>query len=45
MCEKGKESECKKGLKVKAGDCSPEQIRECHGSEGDHPCESDKDTS
>ena len=44
MCEKGKESECKKGLKVKAGDCSPEQIRECHGSEGDHPCASEEKT-
>lgn len=25
-------------LKGKPGQCSPEQIRECHGDVGDHPC-------
>ena len=27
---------CEKGKDPKT--CSPEQIRECHGSERDHPC-------
>jgi len=45
MCEKGKQGGCQEGRKVKPGDCSPEQIRECHGSEGDHPCTSKKKTS
>jgi hypothetical protein len=26
-------------LKGKPGDCSPEQIRECHGDVETHPCE------
>ena len=39
------EEKCKKDPKVRPSECSPEQIRECHGAEGDHPCESDKDTS
>jgi ArsR family transcriptional regulator, arsenate/arsenite/antimonite-responsive transcriptional repressor len=26
-------------LKGKPGDCSPEQIRECHGDVENHPCE------
>jgi ArsR family transcriptional regulator len=25
-------------LKGKPGECSPEQIKECHGDEKDHPC-------
>lgn len=25
-------------LKGKPGECSPEQIEECHGSEKNHPC-------
>ena len=25
-------------LKGKPGECTPEQIRECHGDEKDHPC-------
>jgi len=28
-------------LKGRPEDCSPEQIRECHGDSGDHPCTSD----
>lgn len=37
MCEcKGCQQESK--LKGKPGDCSPEQIRECHGDDGKHPC-------
>jgi hypothetical protein len=30
-------------LKGKPGDCSPEQIRECHGDVEKHPCEETKD--
>jgi len=29
-------------LKDKPEDCSPEQIRKCHGDVKDHPCEKDK---
>jgi len=25
-------------LKDRPQDCTPEQIRECHGDTGDHPC-------
>ncbi len=25
-------------LKGKPGDCSPEQIKECHGDDPTHPC-------
>ncbi len=41
--------ECKKGcqnpdkLKGKPEDCSPEQIRECHGDVKEHPCVSKGD--
>ncbi|MGI5820270.1 MAG: hypothetical protein ACOX9R_19460 [Armatimonadota bacterium] len=29
-------------LKDKPGECSPEQIRECHGDVKKHPCEEAK---
>lgn len=37
MCEKEK---CQKPehLKGTPGECSPEQIEECHGDTDDHPC-------
>ncbi len=37
MCEKEK---CRKpeNLKGKPGECSPEQIRKCHGDADSHPC-------
>ena len=33
-------TECQKpeNLKGKPEDCSPEQIKECHGTEAKHPC-------
>jgi hypothetical protein len=39
--EKGK---CQKpeNLKGKPGECSPEQIKECHGETTTHPCEEEK---
>ena len=42
MC--GCEKECQKpeNLKGKPEDCSPEQINECHGPDGHHPCTSNK---
>lgn len=35
-----KECRCRKpeNLKGKPGDCSPEQIRKCHGDEKTHSC-------
>ena len=30
-------------LKGKPGECTPEQIKECHGDEKDHPCMSEKE--
>lgn len=41
MCEeKDRKSECKKSekLKGKPEECSPEQIKECHGDVKGHPC-------
>lgn len=37
MCD---ESKCEhpERLEGKPGDCSPEQIKECHGDEADHSC-------
>ncbi len=29
-------------LKIKPESCTPEQIKECHGDENNHPCECDK---
>jgi hypothetical protein len=29
-------------LKGKSEECSPEQIKECHGEEKGHPCQEDK---
>jgi hypothetical protein len=40
MC--GNEPECEHPERLmgrKPGDCSPEQIRECHGDANEHPCE------
>lgn len=30
-------------LKTKPGECTPEQIKECHGGGNDHPCECEKE--
>ena len=29
-------------LKGKPGECTPEQIKECHGETKEHPCTDDK---
>jgi len=39
VCKKEGQGECRKGHDVKPADCSPEQIKECHGDQGCHPCE------
>lgn len=38
MC--GERGRCQRPDRLKGGpeDCSPEQIRECHGGEGRHDC-------
>lgn len=43
MC-KGKDAQCHKGKDPK--ECTPEQIKECHGDVKEHPCEEheEKDT-
>ena len=39
MCERVKRG-CQKpeNLKTKPEECTPEQIRQCHGDVQDHPC-------
>lgn len=41
----GDKSKCQKPehLKGDPKDCSPEQIRECHGDVKEHPCEKKED--
>lgn len=43
-CKENKEG-CQKpeNLKGNPKDCSPEQIRECHGEAEDHPCAGKKE--
>ncbi len=31
-------------LKDKPENCTPEQIKECHGEDGDHPCTKSEDS-
>jgi len=40
MCQPEKGNECQRPekLKGKPGDCTPEQIMECHGKTKKHPC-------
>ena len=38
MCEKGKCRQKPEELRGKPQDCSPEQIKECHGDVKAHPC-------
>jgi len=41
-CREKNEQGCQKpeNLTGKCGECSPEQIRKCHGDVKDHPCAS-----
>jgi len=45
MCEKGNCCEKPEELKGKPQDCSPGQIKKCHGSEPDHPCAKEEKTA
>jgi hypothetical protein len=38
MCEKKQCCDKPVKLKGKPEECSPEQVRECHGTKGEHPC-------
>jgi hypothetical protein len=40
MCDEKQSEGCRKpdNLKGKPQDCSPEQIRRCHGDAPNHPC-------
>jgi hypothetical protein len=38
MCEENNCCEKPEELKGKPQDCSPEQIKKCHGFDPDHPC-------
>ena len=38
MCDEKKRCQKPKELKGKPGECSPEQIRKCHGEAAGHPC-------
>ncbi|MFO8008203.1 MAG: hypothetical protein R6V05_10750 [Candidatus Brocadiia bacterium] len=38
MCCETKGCQKPENLKGKPEDCSPEQVRECHGDAEDHPC-------
>lgn len=39
MCDEEKKCQHPEKLKGKIGECSPEQISECHGDDEDHPCD------
>jgi len=38
MSEKKQRCQKPENLKGKPGNCSPEQIKACHGTKGKHPC-------
>jgi len=44
MCKSGNTKGCEhpERLKGKPGECSPEQIKECHGDVEEHPCVKEK---
>ena len=44
MCEKRECCQRSEQRKGKPQDCSPEQIKKCHGGSKDHHCESGKKT-
>jgi hypothetical protein len=41
MCHTPVSCEHPEKLKGRPGECSPEQVKECHGAEGKHPCSSE----
>jgi len=38
MCDPKKQCEKSENLKTKPEECTPEQIKECHGEAKGHPC-------
>ena len=38
MCQENCCCQFPEKLKTKPGECTPEQIKECHGDGTDHPC-------
>ena len=38
MCAAKKGCQKPEELKGEPGECSPEQVRKCHGSDKNHPC-------
>jgi hypothetical protein len=38
MCETENKCEKPENLKTKPAECTPEQIKECHGDVEQHPC-------
>ena len=45
MCEEKGKCENPEKLKGKPSECTPEQIRECHGDVAQHPCEEGEQSS
>ena len=43
MCDSEPTCQKPENLKVKPGECSPEQIKICHGEIEDHLCENPED--
>ena len=41
ICEAEKDNRCEhpEKLKSRPGECTPEQIKKCHGDVKEHPCE------
>jgi hypothetical protein len=38
MCCEKEKCQCPEELKGNPGECTPEQIRKCHGTTEEHPC-------
>ena len=43
MCKEDKPCEKPENLEATPEECSPEQIKECHGDVEEHPCEKPPD--
>lgn len=43
MCDAEKQCEKPENLKTKPEECTPEQIKECHGDAEEHPCVEEKE--
>ena len=43
MCNQNQNCQKPEDLRDRPGNCSPEQIRKCHGDVKKHPCEKNED--